>query len=174
MVFARTKLMMEDNCFEEDPGRVYIKFVGPGVTKLYSKMYELMKSVFRVSDADIQEVEYAWGKGEKGEKFNIRWWLHKDMDIFSYLYIKFSLTGEGTEKKGVAKITIRGLLRTEYPQDTVWQRSLFYELLRTMWHRIFYHKKREEYAEECRHSIILFERKVKEYWEALKKEIEGA
>lgn len=170
MVFARTKLMMEDNCFEEEPGTVSIKFVGPGVTKLYSKVYELMKSVFRVSDADIQEVEYNWGKGEKGEKFSVTWWLHKDMDIFTYLYIRFVLKGEGTEEMGNARIDIRGLLRTEYPQDTVWQRSLFYEMLRTLWHRIFYHKKREEYAEECRHSIILFERKIKEFWEGIKKE----
>jgi hypothetical protein len=164
MVFARSKLTMEDNCFEEEPGSVEMKFVGPNVTKIYKKMYESMKNVFRCSDADIQETEYSWGKSERGDKFNITWWMHKDMDIFTYFYISFRLSGEGTDKSGSAKIAVRGLLRTEYPQDTVWQRSLFYEMLRTFWHRAFYHKKREEYAEECRHSVILFERKMKEFF----------
>ncbi|RLJ10190.1 MAG: hypothetical protein DRP15_00840 [Candidatus Aenigmatarchaeota archaeon] len=168
MVFARSKLLMEDNCFEEEPGSVDIKLVGPGVTKLYKKIYELIKSTFMVSDSDIQETEYNWGKGEKGEKFSVTWWIHKDMDIFTYLYISVKLKGEGTDKAGSATISIRGLLRTEYPQDTVWQRSLFYEMLRTFWHRVFYHKKREQYAEECRHMTIMLENKIKEFFESLK------
>ena len=167
MVFARAKLTMEDNCFEEEPGQVEMRFVGPGIPKLYHKVYETMKQVFRCSDADIQEIEYNWGKSEKGEKFKITWWLRKDMDIFSYFYVNIGLTGEGTEKAGSGRVTIRGLLRTEYPQDTVWQRSLFYEMLRTFWHRVFYHKKREEYAEECRHSTIMFEKRMKEFFQEM-------
>lgn len=164
MVFARSKLTMEDNCFEEEPGQVEMKFVGPHLTKIYQKTYQTMKAVFRCSDADIQETEYSWGKSEKGDKFNVTWWMHKDMDIFTYFYIRFQLSGEGSDKMGSAKIAVRGLLRTEYPQDTVWQRSLFYEMLRTFWHRVFYHRKREEYAEDCRHSTILFEKRMKEFF----------
>ena len=167
MVFARAKLVMEDNCFEEEPGQVEMKFVGAGIPKLYHKMYDTMKGVFRVSDADIQETEYSWGKSEKGDKFSITWWMHKDMDIFTYFYIRFQLSGEGTEKAGSAKIGVKGYIRTEYPQDTVWQRSLFYEMLRTFWHRAFYHKKRAEYAEDCRHSTILFERRMKEFFQEM-------
>jgi len=87
MVFARTKILLEDNCFEEEPGSVTMRFVGPNVTKLYNKVYELMKAVFNVPDSDIQETEYNWGKGKEGEKFKVTWWLHKDMDVFSYLYM---------------------------------------------------------------------------------------
>jgi hypothetical protein len=39
MVFARSKLTMEDNCFEEEPGSVEMKFVGQNVTKIYKKTY---------------------------------------------------------------------------------------------------------------------------------------
>ena len=170
MVFARSKLVLEDNCFIEDPGTVEIRFVGSNVTKIYSKMYEMMKSVFGVSDSDIQETEYSWGKTEKGDKFKVRWWIHKDMDLFTYLYIRADLAGEGSPELGNAKIVMRGLLRSEYPQDTLWQRSLFYEMMRTFWHRVFYHKKREEYAEECRHSTILFMNKMKEFCNTLKNE----
>ncbi len=169
MVFARAKLVLEENCFEEEPGGVEMRFVGPQVKNLYSKMYEIMKSIFRVPDSDIQETEYSWGKGEKTEKFKVRWWLHKDMDLFSYFYVRFDLSGHTDEKGGTATVAVRGLLRSEYPQDTVWQRSLFYEMLRTFWHRIFYHKKREEYAEECRHSMVYFQKRIRGLFEELKK-----
>lgn len=173
MVFARAKLALEDNCFIEEPGAVTMRFVGPNVTKIYKKAYELMKSVFNVPDSAIQEVEYNWGKGEKGDKFKVTWWLHKDMDLFSYLYVRLRLWGEGNGGTGNAKLEIRSLLRSEYPQDTVWQRSLFYEMLRTLWHRIFYHKKREEYAEECRHSVVLVMKHMKEFFHELKGEVES-
>ena len=168
MVFARTKLVLEDNCFVEEPGAVNIKFVGPGVTKIYEKVHELMKAVFNVTDADIQEVTSNWGKSEKGEKFKVRWWLHKDIDIFSYLFIRFDLAGEGDAKSGTVTLAVRPLLRSEYPQDTLWQRSLLYELLRTFWHRTVYWKKREEYAEECRHATVFFQKKLKEFYEKMK------
>jgi len=170
MVFARSKMVLEDNCFAEEPGGVEMRFVGPNVTKIYSKMYDTIKAVFRVSDSDVQETDYSWGKTEKGDKFKVRWWMHKDMDMFSYLYIRFDLAGEGSVELGNAKLGVRGLIRSEYPQDTVWQRSLFYEMMRTFWHRVFYHRKREEYAEECRHSTVLFMNKMKEFCNQLKKE----
>jgi hypothetical protein len=172
MVFARSKLVLEDNCFIEEPGSVSATLIGPNVKTLYKKMYEAMKTVFSVSDANIQEADYKWGKSEKGDKFKVRWWMHKDMDLFSYLYIRFDLSGQGDEKNGSATIGVRGLLRSEYPQDTVWQRSLFYEMIRTFWHRVFYHRKREEFAEECRHSTILFMNRMKEFFQQLQGSVE--
>ena len=164
MVFARSKLVLEDNCFEEDPSIITIRLVGPNITKIYGTVYELMKSVFHVTDSDIQETMYQWGKGKDKDKFAVTWWMHRDLDPFSYMYISFKLKGAGNEETGAATLAIKGILRAEYPQDTVWQRSLFYEMMRTFWHRLFYHKKREEYAEDCRHTIILFQKKLTEFY----------
>ncbi len=174
MVFARAKLLIEDQCFEEDPGVVEIRLVGPNLQQMYNKAYELMKNVFHVPDSDIQETAYSWGKSEKGDKFKVRWWLHRDLDLFSYYYVRFEVSGEGTPEKGSVVIQVRGLLRTEYPQDTLWQRSLFYEMLRIFWHRIFYHRKREIYAEECREAIILYQRRIKEYFSKMSQKKEEA
>jgi len=168
MVFARTKLVLEDNCFEEDPGAINVKMEGPSVTRMYKISHEMIKSVFRVTDSDIQEVDSSWAKSGKGDKFAVTWWLHKDMDVFSYLYIRFKLRGKGDAESGTVAIELKGYLRTEYPQDTVWQRSLFYEMLRTFWHRVFYHRKREEYSEDCRHSMILYQKKFIEYFNKLR------
>lgn len=168
MVFARTKILMQDNCYEEEPGSVSMKYVGPNPRKLYDKMWELMKSVFNVPDSAIQEENYNWGKGEKAEKFKVRWWIHKDLDAFSYIYVRFDVSGEGDEESGNASISIKPYMRTEYPQDTLWQRSLFYEMLRMIWHRTAYSGKREEYTEECRHLTIYFQKRMMEFFRELR------
>ncbi|UCD07027.1 MAG: hypothetical protein JSW41_04300 [Candidatus Aenigmatarchaeota archaeon] len=168
MVFARTKILMQDNCYEEEPGEVQMRYVGPNPQKLYDKMWELMKSIFNVPDSAIQEERYNWGKGEKVEKFRVAWLLHKDMDAFSYIYVKTSLSGEGDEESGNATITIKPYMRTEYPQDTVWQRSLFYEMLRMIWHNTFYSRKRDEYTAECRHLTVYLQRRVLDFFRELR------
>ena len=168
-VFARTKLTIYDTCFAEDPGEVELKFVGPGINQLYKKVYELIKSVWKAADSDIQEEVYSWGKGEE-DKFRMRWYMHRDVDKFTYFWIRFTLSGQGTEKMGKASLVIRPVLITEYPQDTVWQRSLLYEMLRTFWHRVFYHNKRVEYFAECRNLTALYAKKVKDFFNELLEE----
>jgi hypothetical protein len=169
-VWARTKIVVQEDCYREKPERINMKYVGPNPSKLYYKVYELLKSVFRASDSDIQEEKYSWGKAADKEKFKVRWYLHKDMDMYTYLYLRFEVSGSGNEKTGEASIKIKPVMRTEYAQDTLWQRSLFYEMLRVFWHRIFYHKKREYYAEECRNLMTVFQRNVNEFFKQLREE----
>jgi len=168
MVFARTKLVLEDNCFEEEPGSIELKYIGPNPTKLYHEVYELIRSVFGVPEGYVNETQSNWGKTKTGEKFKVRWWIHKDMDVYTYLFIRVDLAGEGNEKEGWATIKIKPIMRTEYPQDTIWQRSILYEMLRTFWHRTFYYRKREQYADHCRRATIMFQNKLKELFEKLK------
>jgi len=167
MTFARTKLMMQDNCFEKDPGDVELKYVGPHVSKLYDFIHQTLKSVFNIPPSAIQEEKYNWGKGET-EKISVSIVTHKDLDMFTYIYLKISFKADGNDKTGNAVITIKPYLRTEYPQDTLWQRSLFYEMLRTIWHRIFYSKKRDEYLEECRHLVYMMQDRLREFFKQLR------
>lgn len=170
--FARTKLVMFDNCFEEKPGEIYLRYVGPNPGKLYHSIYNLIKSIWRCSDGDIQEESYNWGKKGDGVKFKIRWYMHRDLDKFTYYWIRFDLTGEGDDKNGKAFLKFKPVLMTEYPQDTVWQRSLFYEMIRTIYHKIFYSKIRRSYIEDCRDLTALFTKKSKEFFDALRKGLE--
>ena len=163
MVFARAKLVLEDKCFEEDPGTLEVNYAGPNISKLYHKVYDLARDIFSVPESEMQEIRFDWEKGKDGDKFRVRWWIHKDLDVFSYIYARIDLSGKGTDENGRAQVRVKAWLRSEYPQDTVWQRSIVYEMLRTFWHRIFYRQKREEYIEECRHLMIFYEKSVKEY-----------
>lgn len=166
--FARTKLVLQEDCYREKPQTISNSYVGPNPIKLYQITYELIKSVFNASDSDIQEENYKWTRSGDVDKIKVRWFLHKDMDVFTYLYIRFDFSAEGNEKEGKASVKVKPVMRTEYPQDSLWQRSLFYEIMRTFWHRVFYHKKREEYAEECRYLCSIYQQKLREVFSQLR------
>lgn len=148
MVWARTKLMIEDALLRPVP-KVVMKFHGPNPQKFYKEIYNLILINFRVSEHSIQEKEFHWSKGNP-EKFKIKWEMNKDLDKFSYYIVEVSLEGESSKSVGSVKIEIDGALRTEYPQDTFWQKSLFYEFMRMIWHSTFYSSKRDEFLREGR------------------------
>ncbi len=159
MVWARAKLMIEDDLLSPLPV-VRIKFAGQNPERFYKEMYNLMLVSFRVHEHSIQEKDFQWSKGEI-EKFSIRWEVNKDLDKFSYYFVEVRLNGEMARNTGKAEIEVEGLLRTEYPQDTFWQRSLIYEILRMFWHTTFYNSKRDEYLKEGRRLMSLFCDQVK-------------
>ena len=159
MVWARAKLMIEDDLLSPLPV-VRIKFAGQNPERFYKEMYNLMLLSFRVHEHSIQEKDFQWSKGET-EKFSIRWEVNKDLDKFSYYFVEVRLNGEMAKNTGKVEIEVEGLLRTEYPQDTFWQRSLIYEILRMFWHTTFYGSKRDEYLREGRRLMSLFCDQVK-------------
>jgi hypothetical protein len=108
----------------------------------------------------MQEKKFDWHKGET-EKFSMTWEVDKDLDRFSYLWIEVKLDGHVSKSKGEADVSIEGAIRTEYPQDTIWEKSLFYEMLRMLWHSTFYHGKRAEYVKEARRMMSNFIRGFK-------------
>ena len=137
-----------------------LKYSGKNPERFYKEIYNLLLVSFRVHEHSIQEKEFHWSKGEP-EKFKIVWEINKDLDKFSYYYITVKLSGESSKTHGKAEIEIEGALRTEYPQDTFWQRSLLYEILRMFWHTVFYSSKRDEYLREGRRLLSLFCNQVK-------------
>ena len=154
MVIARTKLRIQDDLLRPWP-KVVINYSGTDPRRLYREIPELLATVFRVHTGAIQEKKVYWQKGDP-ERFKVSWELHKDLDKWSFFQIKVEIDGEVSKGKGFASIVVDGVLVTEYPQDTFWQRSLLYEILRMFWHRSFYEKQREEYLKEGKRLIASF------------------
>lgn len=159
MVWARTKLTIEDDLLRPVP-KMTMKFDGIDPRKLYKELYNLLLANFRVHEHAVQEKEFHWSKGNP-EKFKIKWELNKDLDKFSFYRIEASLEGSVSGSKGNAKVVIEGSLRTEYPQDTMWQKSLFYEFMRMIWHSTFYSSKRDEFMREGRYLLSSFINEVR-------------
>lgn len=174
-VLARMKMMIEEEIYPpkgtaKGSPRSITSYVGPNPIKLYPKTRQIIKAVFNVTDADMHEEIFDWGKGAEKEKFNVRLYLHRNLDKFTYFFIRFDVKGEGNEKMGKASITIRPILRTEYPQDTLWQRTIFYEMMRVFWHRGFYHNKRRDYILEGRRLLAMLQDQVEEYFKDLREQ----
>lgn len=154
MVWARTKLMIHDDLLRPLP-RMTIKFTGPNPEKFYKEIYNLVVMSFKIPEHSIQEKEFTWHKGDP-EKFSVAWEINKDLDKFSYYWLSIKLNGEVSKGNGKAEIEVEGALRTEYPQDTYWQKSLLYEFLRMTWHSVFYASQRDEYLKEGRRMLSFF------------------
>ena len=167
MVWARTKLLIWDYIFE--PAKeIKIFYTGPNPERLYKKMNELIRTVFNVPEAYVQEKQYDWEKTKETQRFSISWEVNKVLDLFSYVTVEIDMTGFSTEGEGRVSIRLKPRLITEYPQDTIWQQSIVYEMLRRFWHRAFYHHKRMEYLNFGKELITRFESAIKHFGENLR------
>lgn len=167
MVWASSKITIWDDIFPTFK-TMSIEFRGKNPHMLYKKINGLIREVYRIPEGNIQEKEYTWNKTESGDEFRIDWESVKLLDNLSYIKIEVTLNGFSSGGVGKATIQFRPTLITEYPQDTIWQQNLLYEMLRRFWHVVFYRKKRDEYYEMARSMTERFEREIKDFIENLK------
>ena len=106
MVWARTKLLIWDYIFEPVK-EIVINFSGKDPDKFYEKMNELIRTVFNVPDAYVQEKLYNWDKKENMEKFEINWEVNKILDTYSYINADISLSGFSSNGEGKVQIKLR-------------------------------------------------------------------
>jgi len=168
-IFARTKLILQENCFDFASPEMTLKYKGKDPQLAYNKIRESFWTVFGVKETErVQEMDYTWNKDGKRETFSVDWHITKDMDKNSYLYFKVRMKGFAEEakdgKEGELNVEIAGVLRTEYPQDNIWERSIFYEIARTFWHKVFYQEKRFDYMDICREISTNFRNELKSFF----------
>ena len=174
MVFARSKILIHDYCLEEKPVALTLNYNGPNPQGVLKKYVDLLKLIFKVGDSEIQEKVFNWDRSGKEEKFEIEFELRKDLDKISYIWIQGSLSGiirpsEEFGKEGNVRINIRGAIRAEYPQDTLWQKSIVYEFFRVLYHKILYVGVWEKYMADCREMLHLFIEEMKAYLNLIQK-----
>ena len=153
-VIARTKIMIQDDLLKPWP-KAKIHFTGKKPERFYKEIPQLLQAVFRVHPGEIQEKKFSWKKGDP-EKFSVKWEMDKSLDRNTYYMVVVDLKGQTSKGQGSADIVVEGAMRTEYPQDTVWERSLLYEFLRMTWHRLFYGSKRDQMLRDGRKLIGVF------------------
>ena len=172
-VFARTKLLIHDYCLFPVP-YAHFTYSGPNPQNAYENIKRLFASVFNVDEREIQEREFRWDRIEDEEVFHTRWEVIKDLDQFTFEHIVVVLDGRAKPnkevgKEGTARIRIEGRIRTEYPQETIWQRSLLYEMFRVFYHRVIYDSTRKRYLEQCRTELARFNEEMRSFFNLLPK-----
>jgi len=177
-IFARTKLIIHEDCLEV-PGTPFqgkkfltLEYSGPNPQAAYYQTKKILSQVTRVPEGEIIERDFSWKKEGDEESFSVNFDVIKDVDRFSFIQITISIKGKVKPskefgKEGSATINIEGSLRTEYPQDTFWQRSLIYELFRAFYHKFIYEDTRKKYKQECINLINQIYSSLKEFFNVL-------
>ncbi len=168
IVWARTKLVIFDNLYQEGEKDILFNYSGPHPEKFYNKIRSMMHDIFNIPKGRIQEMNYTWETQENADKFNIRWRAVKEMDIYTYLRYDIIINGNSKEGHGSVSVRLKPRIITEYPQDTLIQQSILYEMARRFWHNAFYAKQRQKWMEEGRNLAAEFENTLKEYGEELR------
>ncbi|MEA3229495.1 MAG: hypothetical protein U9P44_01145 [archaeon] len=170
MVFARTKLAIYDDVYDKSKYRKFmtLNYSGPEPQKFYNKLRELIVAIYKVPEEHIQEDLYTWEKSGDKQKFKFRWIVTKVFDIYSFAKIEISLSGFVESGKGVAHIKYEPQLWSEFPQDTMWQQSLLYQVYWRLWMVFFYQKKRDRYHEFTKKISNQFGDALKQYAEELR------
>lgn len=167
MVYARTKLTIAVDVFRPKTD-ISINYSGPTPEKYYNKIRVLLAKIFEVPDEYIQEQNYTWEKSGNKSKFSFSWMLTKDFDKFTFIQVSCSLKGTSEAGHGSATITFEPTMYTEYPQDTLYERSILYEIIRRIHDTFFYQKTREKYALEARRLSNQFAEELKKFAEELR------
>lgn len=174
-VFARTKLLISDDCLKP-PGAasLTLRYSGPNPQTIYEKAKDIATTVWALEPGAIQEKEVNWDRSGLGEKFSMKLEVVKDMDVFTFLLIRINISGETKPskqfgKEGSATLEVEPIMRTEYPQDTLLQRSIFYEFWRVLYHKVIYEDTRKKYLQQCKEDAIRFQEELKSFLNLLPK-----
>jgi len=174
-VFARTKLLISDDCLKP-PGAsaLTLRYAGPNPQNIYEKAKEIATTVWALEPGSMQEKEVNWDRTGLGEKFTVKIEITKDLDLFSFMLVRMDIDGSSKPsrefgKEGDVTLKIETIIRTEYPQDTIWQRSIFYEFWRVLYHRLIYDEARKKYIYECKESTLRFQEELKSFLNLLPK-----
>ncbi len=172
-VFARSRILIHDYCLVPRPGAT-LEYTGPNPQLAYEQIRKLFGSLFNITEKEIQEREFKWEKVAGGESFHVRFETIKDLDTHTFQDITITIDGNAKPsqefgKEGSVRISFEGKIRTEYPQDTVWQRSLPYEMIRTFYHKMIYQGIRKKYVEECRALLLQFSDEMRTFFNIIPK-----
>ena len=176
-MFSRTKMILQDDCWDVASQPILtLNYSGPNPHLAYQKIRELFRTVINVNEAErVQEKDFTWNKKANREDFSVTWDISKDLDRFSYIFLRVSMSGFAEDKEGGKEgrltVSIEAFMRTEYPQDTLWERSLFYEILRMFWHKVVYYEKRREYQDLCRTLMGRFIGELKSFFNLMPKQV---
>ncbi len=165
-------MVIEDDCIRQKI--ILMDYHGPNPQNIYKQIRLLLKSIYKVSDKEIEEKVFDWDRSSSEEKFKVHFIMSKDVDVHSYYHVEVNITGKASPskefgKEGSAHITIEGMLRVEYPQDFFWQKGIFHEMFRVLFHNVIYKGERYKMLDDCKELAMKFYTELKSYLNILPK-----
>ncbi len=148
----REKIMFIDELTPEDG----VVISGKGnADAVYRKIPEVVSSIMEIPKREVLEKKHEVKEGYIAST----WEFFKALDDYSYYHFELSFRGD---KEGNVKISFWGKLKTELLRENLWQKSVLYEFLRTIWYEYIYSKgKRKKFLEEGRELARLLAENLK-------------
>jgi len=148
--------ILEDDCLTPER-TLRIDFKGPRPFRFYAEIVMILRDILEIRKMHVWEREFRWDLPELHggvAKFFYRVIAQKKYDAWTTAYFELIFQGSqpsDPEKEGEMIISITPKLRTEMPEDTVWQRSAIYKGLRWFYFRTFYSNARRILLGKCIH-----------------------
>jgi hypothetical protein len=163
-----SKLTIKNELYKRDskPGEIDLVYTyeGKNVKKLIQFVPKLIKTIFVPTTWQQKEVNVKKGT------YSAKWHVFKDLDHYTYFRVDVDIDIKFNEDEGKAKIKLgEPIIISEYPQETYWQKTFLYEILRVSWYNFFYRKKLGNYLNWGRLKISCFEEKLFKYFDKLRK-----
>ncbi|MGC9310796.1 MAG: hypothetical protein ACP5E4_03685 [Candidatus Aenigmatarchaeota archaeon] len=137
-------------------------YEGKNPEKIIPFLPKLVKLIFAPTTWQQKEIRVSEGA------YTSMWYLFRDLDPYTYFRVDIELSVKYKDGKGTAKIKMgEPVIITEYSQDTLWQKSFFYEIIRMAWHNVFYRKKLEAHMDWGRAQVSCFEEKLLNFFDEL-------
>ncbi len=143
--------VLEDDCLVPDR-QIRIDYKGPNPFRLYAIVPQLLRAIWEIRGKDVWEREFRWGSEDDPRMFFSRFIARKTYDNWSKVYMEIIMQGKqhsDPNKEGEVTITIKGILRTESPNNTIFQRSSIYKSFRWLYFRSLYNDVRRNLIDEC-------------------------
>lgn len=148
-------LLMEDDCLAP---RHYLEleYNGPNPFKVYMASKPILRKIFEVETKDLWERDFRWDIAGDPHTFYIKIYIDKSLDRFTSMSVEIIFQGwqpSDPNKVGKVKIKLGGVIKTRFPQNTYFQRSLFYRWFIWFYTRYFYNETRRNHLLKCRRWI---------------------
>jgi hypothetical protein len=123
-------------------------YEGPKANILVKNFKKDVAIAIGLPEEEVKEQNFSVSRKEK-EFINASFRLTKAIDKYSYYLFEFSYNAIlDLEGNGKFDANFKVTVYTEYPKVTLWQRSIFYEIWRSLFHEFFYKHQIEKYKIE--------------------------
>jgi len=123
-------------------------YEGPKAGILVKNFKKDIATAIGLPEEEVREQNFSITRKEK-ESINATFRLTKIIDSYSYYLFEISYNASlDLEGNGSFSSSFKVTVFTEYPKVTSWQRSIFYEIWRSLFHEFYYKHQIEKYKIE--------------------------
>lgn len=126
---------------------------GPNISFIAKNLKKIISSALEIREEDVKESSFNLSRGEK-EKMSAEYKINKKLDPYCYYRFEIKSFYEADiNDTGKFELSIKGSLYFELPQETFFQRSVFFHFFFSLYWNLYYSNIVGKYIEEGRNCL---------------------